>query len=129
MKALVCGGRDFNSPAQVWHDLNNLHEDFGFTKLIQGGAKGADRFAKEWAATHPEVEVWTTKANWEKFGKAAGPKRNARMLEWEPDFVIAFPGGRGTADMIRQAHEAGYKLFRRELACHVYTRLDLNQKS
>jgi hypothetical protein len=42
---------------------------------------------------------------------AAGPIRNARMLEeGKPDIVIAFPGGRGTANMIEQAHAAGVEV-------------------
>jgi hypothetical protein len=41
-------------------------------------------------------------------GKAAGPIRNQRMIdEGKPDLVIAFPGGRGTADMVSRAKKAG----------------------
>jgi hypothetical protein len=29
------------------------------------------------------------------------------MLEYGPDLVVAFPGGRGTADMVRRAKAAG----------------------
>ena len=37
----------------------------------------------------------------------AGPRRNARMLaEGKPDLVVAFPGGRGTADMVSKARAA-----------------------
>jgi hypothetical protein len=47
-------------------------------------------------------------AQWKKHGRAAGPIRNQRMLdEGKPDLVVAFPGGRGTADMIRRAERAG----------------------
>jgi hypothetical protein len=38
------------------------------------------------------------------FGRSGGPKRNQQMLEeGKPDLVLAFPGGRGTADMVRRA--------------------------
>lgn len=47
-------------------------------------------------------------ANWDAHGRAAGAIRNKQMLlEGKPDLVIAFPGGRGTADMVRRAQEAG----------------------
>jgi hypothetical protein len=47
-------------------------------------------------------------AQWKKHGRAAGPIRNQRMLDkGKPDLVVAFPGGRGTADMIRRAERAG----------------------
>lgn len=112
MKVIVCGGRDFRSPAQVWRELDRLHAEHGFTALMQGGAKGADTFAREWAATKPEIERFVCNAEWEKYGRAAGPKRNARMLEWKPDLVVAFPGGVGTANMIAQATAAGVKVHR-----------------
>lgn len=48
------------------------------------------------------------RADWEQCGRQAGPLRNARMLaEGRPDAVIAFPGGKGTADMVRKARAAG----------------------
>jgi hypothetical protein len=56
-------------------------------------------------------------ADWDGLGRKAGPIRNQRMLdEGKPDLVIAFPGGRGTADMVRRAREAGVEVV--ELAGH-----------
>ena len=47
-------------------------------------------------------------ADWDGLGRKAGPIRNQRMLDdGKPDLGIAFPGGRGTADMVRRAREAG----------------------
>ena len=52
-----------------------------------------------------EVECHT--AQWAKYGKAAGPMRNQEMLDSGIDLVVAFPGGRGTADMLDKARLAG----------------------
>jgi predicted Rossmann-fold nucleotide-binding protein len=112
MKVIVCGSRDFRSPAQVWRELDRLHAEHKFTALMQGGATGVDGFAREWAARKPEVHRYVCHAEWDKFGKAAGPKRNARMLEWKPDLVIAFPGGKGTTNMVEQAEAAGVRVLR-----------------
>lgn len=109
MRVIVCGGRNFRSPAQVFHGLDRIHSDTPITELMQGGATGADQFAKEWAVTK-QIKRFVCKADWDKHGKAAGPIRNARMLEWKPDLVIAFPGGRGTANMVKQATDAGVKV-------------------
>jgi hypothetical protein len=50
-------------------------------------------------------------ADWKHEGRAAGPIRNKRMLdEGSPDLVVAFPGGRGTANMIGQARERGFEI-------------------
>lgn len=107
MKVLVCGGRDFSNRAFMWIELDRLHAKHLFTALIQGGARGADALASEWAAARPGIQRYVCKADWDKHGKAAGPMRNKRMLEWKPDLVVAFEGGRGTLNMVTQARDAG----------------------
>lgn len=102
---LVCGGRDFADYDHVRETLDAFI-DLGITELIHGGANGADALAARWAK---EADVCTTvfNADW-SIGRAAGPQRNQRMLDFgRPDVVVAFPGGRGTADMIRRAKAAG----------------------
>lgn len=50
-------------------------------------------------------------ADWAAYDRAAGPIRNARMIaEGKPDIVLAFPGGRGTANMVAQARKAGVRV-------------------
>lgn len=110
MRVIVCGGRDFNNVAYIWSKLDQLHAERRITAIMHGGAKGADSIAAEWAMTKPAIVRYVCLPNWEKYGKAAGPKRNARMLEWEPDLVVAFPGGRGTDNMVTQAKKAGVEV-------------------
>lgn len=105
MKILVCGGRDY------W-DYLVMHEVLGEyladdLVIIHGGARGADDLADKWAEENGvATEVYP--AQWEKYGKRAGTVRNAAMLSAEkPDLVIAFRGGRGTANMINLAEKAG----------------------
>lgn len=114
LRVIVCGGRDYRNAAFIWRTLDALHAEEPFTAFIQGGARGADRFAKDWARTKPELQRFECKAEWTKYGDAAGPIRNSRMLEWKPDLVIAFPGGTGTADMTRKAERAGVTVKRFE---------------
>src|SRR5882672_8738009 len=85
VKVLVCGGRNFRSPAQVFRALDRLHQEKPITELMQGGATGADQFAMEWAATKPEIKRYVCNADWETHGRAAGPIRNEKMLTWKPD--------------------------------------------
>lgn len=108
-KVLVCGGRDFDDFEQLNTVLKGILNDRwgeGLT-IIHGGARGADRMAGSWAEYHGlEVEVYP--ADWNRYGKSAGYIRNAQMLEeGEPDLVVAFEGGRGTAMMIKLAKDAG----------------------
>ena len=110
MRVLVCGGRNYNDHERVGTVLNALHDRAGISLIIQGGARGADELAFGWARANGVEEIQFD-ADWENQGSFAGPMRNKRMLEeGRPDLVIAFPGGRGTADMVRKAHKAGVKV-------------------
>lgn len=105
MKVLVCGGRDFHDYEKVVWELNRLTTQPD--TIITGAAPGADRLAEVWATVN-NVSVWRFKANWEIEGKAAGPIRNQTMIDVaRPDLVVAFPGGRGTGDMVRRSRKAG----------------------
>lgn len=109
MRVLVCGGRHFNQAGRLNHELDRLQMT-GVTAIIHGGTSGADHLAGLWAHSEGLVpEIY--EADWHKHGLAAGPIRNQRMIdEGKPDLVIAFPGGRGTADMIRRAKAAGIEV-------------------
>ena len=107
MKVLVCGGRDYRNESKVYDVLKKLHSDRPITHIIQGGSTGADAFAKVWAGLTRGVQPVTCDAMWRRDGDAAGPIRNAAMLGLKPDLVVAFTGGRGTANMVRLATNAG----------------------
>ena len=111
MRVLVCGGRDYTDRARVWRVLDAYREKYGRLTIIQGGARGADRHARDWALAQSSVCLINEPADWDAHGKAAGPIRNQRMLdEGKPDLVLAFPGGRGTADMVSRARKAGIRV-------------------
>lgn len=111
MRVLVCGGRDYRNVSAVRHSLDTLHAKRGITLIIEGGQTGADQLAREWAQRRG-IAVLTVEADW-SIGKRAGPLRNQRMLdEGKPDGAVAFPGNRGTADMIRRAQAAGLKVWK-----------------
>ena len=90
--------------------LNALHRARGITLVIAGGARDADTLAAEWAkAQGIPCEIYM--ADWEGLGRKAGPIRNQRMLDdGKPDLVVAYPGGRGKADMVRRARGAGLEV-------------------
>ena len=106
-RELVCGGRAFDDWRAVHRALNEINGSVGVTAVIHGGCSGADRRAGEWAREWGVVEV-AVLPDWKARGRAAGPIRNALMLrDGKPDMVLAFPGGRGTADMVAKARKAG----------------------
>lgn len=110
-RVLVCGGRDFNDEELVFATLSQLHKQSRITAIIEGYATGADDLAREWGYGHRDCAIISFPADWSRHGKAAGPIRNTRMIEeGRPDLVVAFPGGRGTANMVAQARAAGIEV-------------------
>lgn len=102
LRVIVCGGRDYKD----WATLHRVLDAVWPNEIIEGGAAGADEMARYWAKGHDVMWI-TVEAEWEIYGRAAGPRRNAAMLILQPDLVIAFPGGRGTDNMIQQALRKG----------------------
>lgn len=135
MIVLVCGSRHWTDPAPIHHELDRLIEKYEFFTVMEGGAKGADRIASQWAEEHVEDGVtWLrVDAAWSTHNptgpvpcrcppsarrcRAAGPRRNQAMLDIllgarrmeETVGVLGFPLGesRGTLDMLRRARDAG----------------------
>ncbi len=111
VRVLVCGGRYYQDRGRVNAVLDKLHaEGDGIEVIIQGGARGADSIASDWADSH-SVRNLQYDADWESNGTFAGPMRNKQMLvEGQPTLVIAFPGGKGTRNMMFQARDRGVKV-------------------
>lgn len=136
MKVLVCGGRDFGEMSpyvargtdDYYREARRVRDDRHLlnvtlnalqqcpTVIIHGAARGADRLADNWAKACgvrrlPFVANWYPNGRKGGLDRSAGPRRNQAMLEeGQPDLVIAFPGGDGTADMVRRAKSAGVKV-------------------
>lgn len=123
MRILVCGGRDFKDELLLSNTLAKIISESGDcdflydgsvdvknTVIISGCARGADTLAIEFAKFY-YIPCEKYPADWKKYPKAAGPIRNQQMLkEGKPDLVVAFPGGKGTAHMIKIAKDAGVKV-------------------
>lgn len=111
MRLLVTGGRHYNDSCWMFEALDVVNARLGpIEVLIHGAAEGADQLASMWAMQRG-VKVMAYPAQWAKYGPSAGPQRNAQMLDvGRPDYVLAVPGGRGTADMVRKAKAARVKV-------------------
>lgn len=108
-RVLVCGGRDFDDAALLENTLNEID---GVHVVIHGASRGADTLARQWAQLRG-IAHEPYPAQWERDGKAAGPIRNRAMLvNGRPDIVVAFSGGRGTQDCVKQAESMGIRVVR-----------------
>jgi len=106
MRVLITGGRNFDNRELLETTLDAVHASVPLSILIHGAANGADTLAGEWAS-RKGIEVVACLADWKRYGRAAGPIRNRAMLELAPDLLVAFPGGKGTDDMISAAEKKG----------------------
>jgi predicted Rossmann-fold nucleotide-binding protein len=106
MIVLVCGGREYDDKERLYQVLDRIASKVEIEVVVHGAARGADVLAGFWAADRG-VEVRIHPADWIRYGKRAGYLRNMEMLEEHPDLIVAFPGGKGTANMVRLARKAG----------------------
>lgn len=107
MRVLVCGGRDFSDEVLAFKTLDTVLHKYPDMIVIQGMAKGADLMAMKWCVKR-EIATIGVPAEWGKYGKAAGMKRNKVMRDvWKPDACVAFKGGVGTKGMIALMREVG----------------------
>lgn len=132
---LVCGSRDWPKD-KLWFVTAVMIQEASGAKIISGGARGVDRHAIAEARRlrwpwHEEPADWAVKdstPSWAVgrrvdgtyYDRTAGFDRNLRMLEMEPDLVLAFrwSHSRGTQHTIDNAHKRG-------IAVKVYTENDL----
>ena len=117
MKILVCGSRVWTNRAAIERELRKL----GSGLVVVHGAhwQGADAMVD--VVVHDlGLQVRRYPANWKKFGRAAGPKRNQEMIDKEHlpaepiDVCLAFAenfsAAHGTSDMRRRAITAGIRV-------------------
>lgn len=104
-KVLVTGGRNYDNASLVFEALNSIKPRPQL--VICGGATGVDTIAAQWAE-HYGVPLCIFPALWHSLGLAAGPRRNQWMLDFmKPSLLVVFPGGKGTADMVKRARDRG----------------------
>ncbi|GAA0586821.1 DUF2493 domain-containing protein [Halomonas salifodinae] len=104
IRCIICGGRDFDDWLLLKRKLDAILARQEVVEIVSGGAPGADALGERYAAERG----WPVRrfpADW-SLGRRAGPLRNAEMVAYATH-LVAFPGGRGTADCVRQAKEAG----------------------
>lgn len=113
MKILVCGGRDFRDWPRLRNVLDAVHRRVEITTIVHGAARGADYMAGKWARLRGVTEeAYPVDHSLDGPWPGAGPMRNLRMVrESKPYMVLAFPGGRGTGHMVKEARERGLPVY------------------
>lgn len=121
MKVIVAGGRDFDDYDLMCESLDKILEGKTDITIVSGKAKGADRLGERYAKERGyPVEEYP--ADWDLYGKGAGPFRNEKMAKVS-QVLVAFWDFKssGTKDMITRAQT-------HDLELHV-VKYDVNLKS
>jgi hypothetical protein len=101
MKVAVIGGRGFDN----YELLKSTLDQFIITRIVSGGAKGADKLSERYAKENNiPTEIYLP--DWDLFGKKAGFLRNTTIIE-NSELVVAFwnSKSRGTRDSIGKANK------------------------
>ena len=105
MKLIIAGSRTFTDYQLLCQTL--APERHRITQVLMGGARGADQLGYRWAWKHA-IKHQLFRADWERFGKSAGVRRNYQMAQ-AGDVLIAFWDGQspGTRHMIMCMQQLG----------------------
>jgi len=107
MKLIIAGGRDYYLTKDEYAWLDNIGKDV--TEVVSGCATGADECGERWARKN-RIPIKKFKAEWQRFGKRAGMLRNKDMAFYA-DALAIFPGGKGSANMRKEATNKKIKIF------------------
>lgn len=97
------GGRNFRDESAVRQLFDWLQVAYPDATIHHGDASGLD----ELVGTEAYRRGYKKKCfllDWDAFGKIDWPSRNREMLAGA-DFLVSFPGGKVTADCVKQAKE------------------------
>ena len=105
MKIVIAGSRSFHDYQLLCQTL--ARERHRITQVLTGGARGAEQLGYRWASKHA-VKHQLFRADWERFGKSAGVRRNHQMAQ-AGDMLLVFWDGQspGTAHMVQCMQQLG----------------------
>ncbi len=103
MKYIIAGSRDINDYDMFCRIMSQLALHEKATEVVCGMAPGVDLMGKRWAEFW-RIPVKEFPADWNTYGKAAGPMRNKQMVDYADALVaIMHKDSKGTQNCINQA--------------------------
>ena len=115
MRLIIAGSRNIDKIQHLYNailtfELQDVIRN-EVTEIISGGAKGADTLG-EILAEKLNIKLKRMPANWNKYGKSAGYRRNKEMSQCADSCLVLYNGSsKGSQHMIDLAKEAGLKLW------------------
>jgi SLOG family YspA-like protein len=109
MRVIIAGSRDITLSFDCVWDVVQA-SGFDVTSVVCGLARGVDMSGRMWAKT-VGITVQEYPADWGKFGKSAGYRRNVQMAENADALIAVTNGSKGTGHMIDIARSKGLLVF------------------
>ncbi len=110
LRILVCGDRNWTDRECITRELLRYDPT---SIIVQGTCRGADKMAAE-SAQMLGLHCEGYAPDWERYGRAAGPIRNKRMLDTGIHLVLCFHNdignSKGTRNMMNQALARGIEI-------------------
>ena len=109
MKVIIAGTRTFDS----WDIFDRAIEQAGFkiTEVFCGCATGVDSFGERFAKAN-NIPIKYFPADWERFGRAGGPIRNAEMAAEAEALILIWDGkSPGSRNILKNAKQRGLKIY------------------
>lgn len=109
MKVIIAGSR--HMPFSMYPLVAQSAERWArmtkpITEVVCGEARGADTYGKKWALCEANLPVKSFPADWDTYGKKAGPIRNQQMAEYADGLIVfIWDNSRGSADMLRRMQD------------------------
>ncbi len=109
-RIVIAGCRDYENYAEakafIDFCISRIRKSYDIV-IVSGCASGADALGERYALENG-FKVEKHPADWDTYGRSAGPRRNKQMAEVS-DYVICFWDGesKGTKSMIDYAHKCG----------------------
>lgn|SRR3990167_8714384 len=115
MRLAVAGYRDYHDREKVFQLLDLFRETNLVEEIITGDARGVDSLARDYARIN-NIKLTVFTAQWNKYGKRAGPLRNQEIID-NSDFLIAFVhmNSIGTLDTIAKAKNKGINIIKYDI--------------
>ncbi len=111
MKLIIAGSRNITDIDIVLKALITLVPLNRVKEVVSGTARGVDKLGERWAQTM-KVPIKKFPANWDKFGKSAGYRRNEEMAQYADALLAIWDGeSKGTKHMIDLANKYGLKIY------------------
>lgn len=109
MKTIIAGSRDCTDKQELLTALANCK--WKPTTVISGTARGADRLGEIWANEF-NIPCELFPAEWDRYGKSAGYRRNEQMADNAEALIALWDGtSKGTKHMIDIAKHKGLRVY------------------